>query len=194
VETRHFRLYWLALNTAYVMEFFMQTLVKKGHIGQRRMLRMNQFLMGVSSIAAVRVLGGGGSVGRGRGSLSSDSGRVLSDVPLISGVGAGVCVPAAMLSVALNLVHAGHELTNTALVAAVAMSLCGGGGGGGGDGGGGSDGGSSGGCGGDRSGLAVFIALSAAPLLWLEGWTRRVIQRGARGRSTVAASIREKQS
>ena len=57
VETRHFRLYWLALNTAYVMEFFMQTLVKKGYIGQGRMLRMNQFLMVTSSLAAVRVLG-----------------------------------------------------------------------------------------------------------------------------------------
>ena len=56
VETRHFRMYWLALNTAYVMEFFMQTLVKKRHIGQGRMLRMNQFLMAVSSAAAVRVL------------------------------------------------------------------------------------------------------------------------------------------
>jgi hypothetical protein len=38
--------------------FFMQTLVKKGYMGQARMLRMNQFLMATSSVAAVRVLGG----------------------------------------------------------------------------------------------------------------------------------------
>jgi len=30
VGTAHFRLYWLCLNVAYVCEFFMQTLVKRG--------------------------------------------------------------------------------------------------------------------------------------------------------------------
>eukprot|EP00300_Choanocystis_sp_HF-7_P041763 c854_g1_i1.p1 GENE.c854_g1_i1~~c854_g1_i1.p1 ORF type:complete len:305 (+),score=56.41 c854_g1_i1:32-946(+) len=51
-----FRLYWLALNTAYVMEFFLQTLVRRRRISQTRMLRMNQFLMVVSSVVAVQVL------------------------------------------------------------------------------------------------------------------------------------------
>ena len=44
-----FRLYWLGLNAAYVMEFFLQTLVKRRYITQGRMLRMNQFLMLVST-------------------------------------------------------------------------------------------------------------------------------------------------
>jgi len=29
IETDWFRLFWVSLNTSYVMEFFMQTLVKK---------------------------------------------------------------------------------------------------------------------------------------------------------------------
>ncbi len=37
---RHFRQYWLCLNTAYVLEFFLQTLVKKGRLGQRGMLQL----------------------------------------------------------------------------------------------------------------------------------------------------------
>ena len=55
-EARHFRLYWMCLNLSYVMEFFMQTLVKKGYMGQHLMLVLQQVLMLVSSIAAVHVL------------------------------------------------------------------------------------------------------------------------------------------
>ena len=47
-----FRMYWLLLNTAYVMEFFLQTLVKKGHLKQQNMLQMQKLLMLASSIAA----------------------------------------------------------------------------------------------------------------------------------------------
>ena len=39
-----------------VMEFFLQTLVKKGYLTQHWMLRMQQLLMAVSSIAAGIVL------------------------------------------------------------------------------------------------------------------------------------------
>ena len=39
---RFFRLYWLALNTAYVMEFFLQTLVRRRYMSQTLMLLMNQ--------------------------------------------------------------------------------------------------------------------------------------------------------
>lgn len=53
----HFRLYWLCLNTAYVCEFFMQTLVKRGHMSQTWMLALQQLLMAVSTVAALRVLG-----------------------------------------------------------------------------------------------------------------------------------------
>ncbi len=52
----HFRLYWLCLNTAYVMEFFMQTLVKRGYLEQTCMLLLQQLLMLVSTSAAVQVL------------------------------------------------------------------------------------------------------------------------------------------
>jgi len=48
----YFRIYWLLLNTAYVMEFFLQTLVKKGFLLQRSMLAMQQVLMLASTLAA----------------------------------------------------------------------------------------------------------------------------------------------
>eukprot|EP00667_Euglena_gracilis_P015339 EG_transcript_15944 len=51
-----FRLYWLCLNTAYVMEFFLQSLVKRKAMRQGTMLRMQQWLMLVSTFAALQVL------------------------------------------------------------------------------------------------------------------------------------------
>ncbi|CAJ1360278.1 unnamed protein product [Effrenium voratum] len=51
-----FQLYWLALNTSYVMEFFLQTLVKKGKLSQGSHLWLQRLLMSVSSIAAAYVL------------------------------------------------------------------------------------------------------------------------------------------
>ena len=56
VHATPFRLYWLGLNATYVMEFFLQTLVKRGYLTQGRMLRMNQFLMCVSTASALAVL------------------------------------------------------------------------------------------------------------------------------------------
>ena len=52
----YFRVYWLGLNIAYVMEFFMQTLVKRNYLSQKWMLYMNIFLMLCSTIAAFLVL------------------------------------------------------------------------------------------------------------------------------------------
>eukprot|EP01038_Epipyxis_sp_PR26KG_P017099 gene17099-23531_t len=49
-----FRTYWILLNTSYVMEFFLQTLVKKEFISQYFMLFMQQILMVASSIAALK--------------------------------------------------------------------------------------------------------------------------------------------
>ncbi len=51
-----FRSYWLLLNTSYVMEFFLQTLVKKKHLSQRAMLGLQKVLMLASTVAACRVL------------------------------------------------------------------------------------------------------------------------------------------
>jgi hypothetical protein len=55
-DTSFFRAYWLTLNTAFVMEFFMQTLVKKKKLSQQMMLRMNKTLMFTSSLAAAFVV------------------------------------------------------------------------------------------------------------------------------------------
>ena len=51
-----FRFYWLLLNTAYVMEFFLQTLVKKGYMLQTTMLVMQHLLMAASSLVAIGAL------------------------------------------------------------------------------------------------------------------------------------------
>ena len=54
--TIYFRLYWLLLNTSYVMEFFLQTLVKKKYIKQYYMLILQHILMLSSSIIAINIL------------------------------------------------------------------------------------------------------------------------------------------
>jgi hypothetical protein len=51
-----FRLYWILLNTSYVMEFFLQTLVKKRYMMQTTMLRLQVLLMLASTITALYVL------------------------------------------------------------------------------------------------------------------------------------------
>ena len=83
---RTFRLYWLCLNAAYVMEFFLQTLVKRKHLQQRRMLAMNAALMALSSLAAARV--------------------VMAHVRPVP----------ALVSLAANFGRRGHELSNTAVL------------------------------------------------------------------------------
>ena len=56
VDCVQFRLYWLCVNSAFVFEFFMQTLVKKRMLKQRIMLGANVFLMLTSSMAVFFVL------------------------------------------------------------------------------------------------------------------------------------------
>lgn len=51
-----FRLYWMLLNMSYVMEFFLQTLVKKGYLAQGVMLLLQSLLMSASTLAAIAVL------------------------------------------------------------------------------------------------------------------------------------------
>ncbi|KNC46221.1 uncharacterized protein AMSG_02672 [Thecamonas trahens ATCC 50062] len=53
---RAFPYYWLALNTAYVLEFFLQTLVRKRYMAQSVHLVINGLLMAVSTGAALAVL------------------------------------------------------------------------------------------------------------------------------------------
>jgi hypothetical protein len=51
-----FHLFWMLLNTSYVMEFFLQTLVKKAYMSQNVMLVLQQVLMVASSLSALHVL------------------------------------------------------------------------------------------------------------------------------------------
>lgn len=53
VTTVSWRIFWLCLNTAYAMEFFLQSLVRRRVLTQPAMLWLNRFLMAVSSLAAV---------------------------------------------------------------------------------------------------------------------------------------------
>ena len=48
-----FRRYWMCLNAAYVFEFFLQTLVKKGYLPQPTMLRLNLLLMFVRCLPSL---------------------------------------------------------------------------------------------------------------------------------------------
>eukprot|EP00959_Pyramimonas_sp_CCMP1952_P263977 5520237-Pyramimonas_sp.AAC.4 len=51
-----FRVYWLGLNTAYVMEFFLQTLVKRRYLQQKTMLYLNQLLMLATTLPALQLI------------------------------------------------------------------------------------------------------------------------------------------
>ena len=51
-----FRCFWLCLNSAYVLEFFLQTLVKRKYMRQSTMLIFNQVLMVISTVAVIPVL------------------------------------------------------------------------------------------------------------------------------------------
>ena len=123
-QQRFFRLYWQCLNAAYVLEFFMQSracpvfaghavaaclaaclaladappvsllaVVRRKMLRQSHMLAMNSTLMAASSCAALPVLL-----------------RVVRP-------------DLALASLALNFAHRGHEVLNTALVAALGVAL-----------------------------------------------------------------------
>jgi hypothetical protein len=53
VTQRSWRIFWLCLNAAYAMEFFLQSLVRRHVLRQSTMLWLNRLLMAVSSAAAV---------------------------------------------------------------------------------------------------------------------------------------------
>lgn len=55
-RTSDWREYWMLLNASYVLEFFLQTLVKKGHMMQGELLFLNIGLMLVATICAFRVV------------------------------------------------------------------------------------------------------------------------------------------
>jgi len=77
------RVFWLLLNTSYVMEFFLQTLVKRRVLSQPAMMVLQKLLMAAASLSAASVLA--------------------------TSVRVGVCVA----SFALNVAHRHHDVTNT---------------------------------------------------------------------------------
>eukprot|EP00750_Incisomonas_marina_P033004 INCI9517.3.p1 GENE.INCI9517.3~~INCI9517.3.p1 ORF type:complete len:331 (-),score=33.88 INCI9517.3:810-1802(-) len=87
-----FSLYWLCLNASYVMEFFLQTLVKRGYATQAWLLVMQKLLMLVSTVAAVQLLW-------------------YHVDPLL-----------ALVSVTLNFTNRGHDPLNATVLLLVAMA------------------------------------------------------------------------
>ena len=93
IDRSYFKLYWMGLNTAYVMEFFLQTLVKKERLSQVHMLALQALLMFACTAATLPVL-------------------MMH-----------VSWPLAGLSLFMNVAHRGHEAYNTAIVAAAGAVL-----------------------------------------------------------------------
>jgi hypothetical protein len=91
VATPSWRVFWLSLNTAYVMEFFLQTLVRRHVLSQSAMLALNWFLMVVSSLAAITCL-----------------------LPIVSW-------PIAGMSTLLNIINRHHDVINTIMLSTVCM-------------------------------------------------------------------------
>eukprot|EP00536_Pseudo-nitzschia_multiseries_P013270 jgi/Psemu1/211102/e_gw1.554.43.1 len=87
------RVFWLLLNTSYVMEFFLQTLVKRHVLSQSTMMVLQKLLMTAASLSAASVL------------TTSVRLRV------------GVCVA----SFVLNVAHRHHDVVNTLCIAAGAL-------------------------------------------------------------------------
>jgi hypothetical protein len=56
IQQPRFQLYWLNLNLSYVLEFFLQSLVKKHYIKQFELLFWQQVLMSCATLAAGYVL------------------------------------------------------------------------------------------------------------------------------------------
>ena len=82
-QTHEWRVFWIALNTSYVMEFFMQSMVKRGLFSQRFAMFMNGLLMASSTLAA----------------LGAVFGKVRTE--------------AAIISLLLNFINRRREILNT---------------------------------------------------------------------------------
>ena len=82
--TPQWRIFWLLLNTSYVMEFFLQSLVKRQVLSQKFMMVLNALLMISASIASMKS-------------------NVLGQVK----------VEAALISLFLNFYNRGHDVLNT---------------------------------------------------------------------------------
>lgn len=87
------RIFWLCLNASYVMEFYLQSLVKRSFLTQAQMLGLQRLLMGASSLSAL---------------------LAVKDV-----IRPELCV----LSLLLNFTNRGWDLTNVMIVAVLASMV-----------------------------------------------------------------------
>jgi hypothetical protein len=88
-----FRVYWMSINISYVMEFFLQTLVKKRKMPQHVMLQLQRVLMSISTIVAL----------------------------VLIAYYVNACV--SVFSLVLNFTHRKHEMTNFSVTLAFALVL-----------------------------------------------------------------------
>jgi hypothetical protein len=97
------RIFWLLLNTSYVMEFFLQSLVKRRVvIGQSTMLWLQRWLMiSASAGAAVLLL------------QIVQAGATPMEVYMLPAI--------SLVSLILNLKNRHHDVFNTVAIAATAM-------------------------------------------------------------------------
>jgi hypothetical protein len=91
--TRSWRIFWLHLNVSYVMEFFLQSLVKRKMLRQREMLLLQRLLITSATLASI--------------------------TPIFGHVRLDLCVA----SLLLNFVNRYHDLVNTILVAVGSLVL-----------------------------------------------------------------------
>ena len=87
--TTDWRLFWLHLNASYVMEFFLQSLVKRKVLKQRDMLWLQRLLITSASLSAV--------------------------VPILSNMNVPIC----LISLILNFFNRYHDVENTVGVALI---------------------------------------------------------------------------
>lgn len=85
--TKSWRIFWLHLNTSYVMEFFLQSLVKRRILSQQHMLWYQRLLIFSATLSSI--------------------------TPLTGTVRVGIC----FISLALNFCHRHHDVFNTMLIA-----------------------------------------------------------------------------
>jgi hypothetical protein len=91
--TRSWRIFWLHLNVSYVMEFFLQSLVKRKLLSQGEMLWLQRLLITSATLSSV--------------------------VPIFGTVRIEFCV----LSLLLNFANRYHDVFNTMLAAAAGVAM-----------------------------------------------------------------------
>jgi hypothetical protein len=109
--SRHWRIFWLSLNASYVLEFFLQTLVKRSIISQRSMLRFQFALMSIATVSAVK-----------SGALFGGC-LVIGHRPISPIISFFVRLIIASVSLLLNFYNRGYDLLNTLSISIVTMII-----------------------------------------------------------------------